>query len=160
MTSANYLESVYTIRFSDCDPFKHLNNARYIDYFLNAREDHLRDHYQLDLAQEAMKGQAWVVKEHSISYVRPAVYNEIVSISTALIEVNADNLLVEMVMFDAPKRQLKALLHTRFVSINSLNGKRSPHSKEFMDFLSDKVASVNADGFDIDSRVQYWLNAN
>ena len=29
-------------RFSDCDPFGHLNNARYIDYFINAREDHLR----------------------------------------------------------------------------------------------------------------------
>jgi acyl-CoA thioester hydrolase len=26
------LESTAVIRFQDCDPFGHLNNARYIDY--------------------------------------------------------------------------------------------------------------------------------
>lgn len=35
------LESIAVARFQDCDPFSHLNNARYIDYFLNAREDQL-----------------------------------------------------------------------------------------------------------------------
>ena len=30
-----------TVRFQDCDPFGHLNNARYIDYFLNARQDQI-----------------------------------------------------------------------------------------------------------------------
>ena len=27
------LESEAFIAFGDCDPFRHLNNARYIDYF-------------------------------------------------------------------------------------------------------------------------------
>jgi acyl-CoA thioester hydrolase len=30
-------ESEALIRFPDCDPFNHLNNSRYIDYFINAR---------------------------------------------------------------------------------------------------------------------------
>ncbi len=30
-------ETQIVIRFQDCDPFGHLNNARYIDYFVNAR---------------------------------------------------------------------------------------------------------------------------
>ncbi|WP_192348725.1 hypothetical protein [Algoriphagus sp. Y33] len=30
-------ESNSVIRFQDYDPFNHLNNARYIDYFINAR---------------------------------------------------------------------------------------------------------------------------
>ena len=37
------------IRFQDCDPFGHLNNARYLDYFINAREDHLAEYYDLDI---------------------------------------------------------------------------------------------------------------
>ncbi len=37
------------IRFQDCDPFGHLNNARYIDYFINAREGHLVEYYNLDI---------------------------------------------------------------------------------------------------------------
>ena len=27
------------IRFQDCDPLRHLNNAKYFDYYFNARED-------------------------------------------------------------------------------------------------------------------------
>ena len=39
------LESTTKIRFQDCDPFRHLNNARYTDYFMNAREDQLAQFY-------------------------------------------------------------------------------------------------------------------
>ena len=56
---SNYLQSFYTVRFSDCDPLRHLNNARYIDYMLNAREDHLKEHYQMDLADFYKKGTGW-----------------------------------------------------------------------------------------------------
>ena len=56
------LKSTYTIRFSDCDMFAHLNNARYIDYFLNAREDHLRTYYNLDLRTFQQKGLSWFWK--------------------------------------------------------------------------------------------------
>ena len=38
-------ESKVAIRFQDCDPFAHLNNAKYIEYFINAREDHLIQAY-------------------------------------------------------------------------------------------------------------------
>ncbi|HKP96885.1 MAG TPA: thioesterase family protein [Fibrobacteria bacterium] len=42
-------ESIVTVRFQDCDPFGHLNNARYIDYFTNAREDQLIRYYDFDI---------------------------------------------------------------------------------------------------------------
>jgi acyl-CoA thioesterase FadM len=47
-------KSFYTVRFSDCDPMGHLNNARYIDYMLNAREDHLKQAYQINLLEYNM----------------------------------------------------------------------------------------------------------
>ena len=33
------------IRFSDCDPIGHLNNVKYLEYMLNAREDHVEEFY-------------------------------------------------------------------------------------------------------------------
>lgn len=54
--------STYKIRFSDCDLFGHLNNARYLDYFLNAREDHLKEAYNIDLTQFLQQDMAWLIK--------------------------------------------------------------------------------------------------
>ena len=42
-------ESKHLIRFPDCDPFNHLNNSRYLDYFINAREDHLIKFHQFNI---------------------------------------------------------------------------------------------------------------
>jgi YbgC/YbaW family acyl-CoA thioester hydrolase len=124
--------SFYTVRFNDCDPMGHLNNGRYIDYFLNAREDHLRDHYGIDLREWAQRGDAFVVHSHEIRYLRPALYNEVVSIQTALIGLGDNWLLVEHLLFDR-ERVLKAILWTRFTHINPQTGRKEPHSAELVD---------------------------
>jgi YbgC/YbaW family acyl-CoA thioester hydrolase len=100
--------SFYIIRFNDCDPLGHLNNSRYLDYFLNAREDHLRESYGVDLREWAQRGDAFVVHSHEIRYLRPALYNESVMIQSSLIGVGDSWLLVELLMYDQ-ERQLKAL---------------------------------------------------
>ena len=43
------LQSTVKIRFQDCDPFNHLNNAAYLNYFVNARDCLL---YTSDAADE------------------------------------------------------------------------------------------------------------
>ena len=128
------LSSCYTVRFNDCDPLGHLNNARYIDYFLNAREDHLKEYYQIDLRQFAAKGVSWVVTAHEILYIRPVVYNDRVTIQSETIEVGESHLLVEMLLFDESAENLKAIMWTRFTHISLKTGKRELHSEEFMDF--------------------------
>jgi acyl-CoA thioester hydrolase len=152
-----YLQSFYIVRFSDCDPFRHLNNARYIDYFLNAREDHLRDHYQMDLADFYSKGRGWVVMQHNIIYVKPASFNEKVCIRSGLINSGAEHLHVEMLMLDENQKQLKALMHTRFVPVSLTTGKKEPHTAEFMEFLSDKILpGLNDEIPSPAQRVEYW----
>ncbi|MEI9912304.1 MAG: acyl-CoA thioesterase [Bacteroidota bacterium] len=152
-----HLQSFYTVRFNDCDPFRHLNNARYIDYFLNAREDHLRDHYQMDLADFYSKGRGWVVMQHEIIYLRPASFNETICIRSGLLNAGNEHLLVEMLMLDANQKQLKALLHTRFVPVSLSTGKKEPHSTEFMEFISDKtLAGLNDTVLSPKERVEYW----
>jgi len=126
--------SFYTIRFSDCDPLGHLNNARYIDYFLNAREDHLKNDYGLKLNEFYKQGLGWFVRSHEINYIRPAQYNEIVHIQSSLPKAGDDFLFVEMQMMDEKQTHTKALLWTIFVSVSTTTGKRLKHSAGFMEF--------------------------
>lgn len=126
--------SVYKIRFSDCDLFGHLNNARYIDYFMNAREDHLKQHYNLSLTESYNNGIAWVVNSHEISYLRSALYEENVAIQTRLLRADANELYVELVMYNEAQTHLKAVMRTKFTPINPQTGKRESHTPEFMEW--------------------------
>jgi len=138
------LKTFYTVRFSDCDPMGHLNNARYIDYMLNAREDHLKQAYQINLVEYHKQGIAWVVRRHDIQYVRPAFYNEVVCIESRLIELSESHVLVEMLMFDEQQTTLKAILWTNFTSVDVKTGRRKEHPATFMEFASGvKVDDVN-----------------
>lgn len=128
--------SYYTIRFGDCDLFGHLNNARYIDYFMNAREDHLKEAYNITLDSFYKEGISWLVSHHEILYLKPAAYNETVLITSYLIKATDDKLIVEMQMQSEQKNQLKALLRTTFVPINVSTGRKDKHSNSFMDFAN------------------------
>ena len=79
------LTSTIKIRFQDCDPFNHLNNAKYIDYFINTREDQVKDHYDLDIFKmmEAEK-KGWVIGLNQIAYFIPASTMETVKIQSSL----------------------------------------------------------------------------
>jgi acyl-CoA thioester hydrolase len=145
--------SFYTIRFTDCDPFGHLNNARYIDYFLNGRDDHLKDAYDLDLTHFYQQGVSWLVASHEISYLRPAAYNERVSIQSSVIEVGSGSLLVEMMMMDEKRSHIKAFMWSRFIHVNVKTGKKEEHSDSFMDF----ARSVTVEGVDVSKGYQHRL---
>lgn len=135
------LQSYYTVRFNDCDPFGHLNNARYIDYMLNAREDHLRDVYKLSLSDFSKQGIGWVTTRNEIQYLRPAFYNERVCIQSALIETSESELLVEIVMYDESRQQLKALLWGTFTHVNIKTGRREVHGQDILKFLAGATTS-------------------
>ena len=126
--------SSYIIRFNDCDPLGHLNNSKYIDYFLNAREDHLRTYYDIDLKEWAQRGEMFVVSQHEIRYLRPVVYNDRVDIQSSLIGWGDTWLIVEMLMMDEAQ-QPKAILWTRFTRINGRTGKSQTHPDDFMNWI-------------------------
>lgn len=145
--------SFYTIRFTDCDLFGHLNNGRYIDYLLNAREDHLKKEYNLDLTDFYKQGLSWLVAAHEISYIRPAAYNERVSVMSAIIKLEPGSLLVEMLMMNEDHTHLKSLMWTRFIHVNVKSGKREKHTDTFMDF----ARSIEMNEVDLEKGYQYRL---
>jgi YbgC/YbaW family acyl-CoA thioester hydrolase len=129
-------KTFYKIRFTDCDSFKHLHNSGYLDYMLNAREDHLKDFHDISMTELYQKGSGWMVSKHEIVYLSPALYNENVSIKSSLITLTEDSLLVEMSMWNEQETQLKALLWTKFIHINMQSGKRDKHPDWFIRLAS------------------------
>lgn len=129
-------ESTVLIRFPDCDPFNHLNNSRYIDYFINAREDHLQEHYNMNIYTYGKQhGRSWVVGQNQIAYLKPAMLMEQVVIQSTIIELTDTDILVEMTMWNKDKTQLKSVLWSRFVHFNLVAQKRDNHSKELMEYF-------------------------
>lgn len=132
------LSSKAIIRFQDCDPYAHLNNGRYLDYFMNAREDQLWKAYDFNIYEYSRTtGLGWVVTQNQIAYLRPALLMEEVTMESQLMESKPKFAQVEMRMYDAD-RKLKSLLWAQFVHVDIRQGKSVAHNEELQQ-LFDKV---------------------
>jgi len=132
----NKVSNQTKIRFQDCDPFNHLNNGSYIDYFMNHREDMLLEHYDIDVYKMASTiGKSWVSSSNQIAYLKPAFLMETVTIESQLVHYSHTELHVEMCMYNANKSELKAIIWCGFVHFNLLKQCREEHSKKLMDFF-------------------------
>ena len=145
-----FSESSVIIRFPDCDPFNHLNNSRYIDYFINAREDHLSKDHQFNIYAYAKETKlSWVVSQNQIAYFIPAVLMETVVIQTGILQMGEKQILVEMRMWNKEKYKLKALLWTRFVHFNLATQKSETHSPVLIArFKPLENSTINVNSFE------------
>ena len=143
------VQKVQKVRFQDCDPFNHLNNSSYIDYFMNAREDQILENYQLDIYEHLRTtGQAWVVASNQISYIKPAMMNEKVLIESKLINYTSKSLSVEMQMWDEKHTHLKAIFWSKFVYFNGKSQQSVPHSDELTNLFEQIVVPVEQKSFE------------
>lgn len=132
------LTSKAIIRFQDCDPYAHLNNGRYLDYFMNAREDMVWKAYDFNIYEYSKTtGLGWVVTQNQIAYLRPALLMEEVTMESQLMESKPKFIQVEMRMLDSD-RKLKSLLWAQFIHVDIRQGKSIAHSAELQE-LFDKV---------------------
>ncbi len=143
------LTSTTKVRFQDCDPFNHLNNLKYIEYFINAREDQLLDYYDLDIYEYAKQNtEAWVVAANKIAYLRSAVQMEKVLIESQLIDYSNRSLQVEMRMWDQARSQLKSLMWINFAYIDIKTTRPVRHPDNMMDLFTEIHAPVEQKSFD------------
>ena len=146
------------IRFSDCDPFNHLNNARYIDYFINAREDHILANMNFNIYHFAAEyGLVWVVSKNQVAYLKPAFLMETVVIDSALLRLGATDLLVEMKMWNERKDKLKSIMWTNLVHINIKTQKPENHSQRLLDTFKPFEYPIDIP-ISFDERVNQWRN--
>ncbi|MFC3881023.1 acyl-CoA thioesterase [Algoriphagus namhaensis] len=152
-------ESRVVIRFQDCDPLRHLNNAKYFDYFFNAREDQVPKLYGLEVIDliRTFKA-AWVVYNHNISYVRSAMVGEWVRIMSRVIWHNHNTIVVEYVMTDDSKKQLKTVLWSTMRYVTLAEGKSTDHVGAVADFLKATSLNLDISKMNIKERVKELAN--
>lgn len=130
-------ESRVIIRFQDCDPLQHLNNAKYFDYYFNAREDQVARQYGFNPGQLFKEfGTSWVVYQHQIAYIRPALVSEWIRIRSRIIFFNEDTIVTEFFMTNDEGNELKNVLWTTSKYVSVLTGKRIPHDPSVMEYLN------------------------
>jgi thioesterase III len=143
------LSSTSRIRFQDCDPYNHLNNAKYIDYMINAREDQILEHYDLDIFARARNvGKAWVVASNQIAYLSPAFTMETVIVESQVINYNAKGIQVEIRMWNEERTDLKSFMWVNFVHYDLVNKAVIPHDDFLMELFSDVFSPVDEEVFD------------
>jgi thioesterase III len=143
------LETKTKVRFQDCDPFNHLNNAKYLDYFMNAREDQLLEHYSIDIFKIAKtEFKSWVVTSNQIAYLKPTFTMEDIVIESQLIHYTDKSLKVEMRMYNDAKTELKSLYWVNFVHFDLKIQRPTTHSEELMQLFETVITDVNTHNFD------------
>jgi len=148
-------ESHFKIRFQDCDPFNHLNNANYINYMINAREDHVLEHYDIDIYKMGrIEGKSWVTGMNQIAYLKPAFPMETVTIDSQLLQYSNTSLLIEIKMWNADKSELKAILWVTFIHFDLKTQKRTEHSQALLHLFEQVVVPIKTHSFE--NRVQQF----
>ena len=137
------------IRFQDCDPFNHLNNGSYINYYMNHREDVLIEHYNLDIYKKAkLEGKSWVSTTNQIAYLKPALLMETIVLESQLINYDESNLQVEMRMYNSDKSHLKSIIWCGFAHFNLLTQKREIHTDDLMKLFKNVNNPITANSFE------------
>ncbi|MBX3065466.1 MAG: acyl-CoA thioesterase [Anaerolineae bacterium] len=148
-------ESTLVIRFQDCDPFGHLNNARYIDYFMDARMDHLMEHYAFNMFEHGKTaGASWVVTKTQIAYLLPAVPGETVRIGTRLIYMDESRIVIEGVMSDSNGKRLKAISWVEFVYVSMTSGRPTRHDVDLLTLFQQVLVEVEYQPDSFNARVE------
>ena len=131
------------IRFQDCDPLGHLNNSQYLEYMINAREDHLREYYDLDIYAYLDRTRVgWVVAKNEILYRNPALLNEKVILKSQVSAFDERKIFVEIGMYDEKESHLKALLWTVFIPFDVMSNSVSKHDDQIMELLRNVVQEI------------------
>jgi acyl-CoA thioester hydrolase len=125
------------VRFSDCDPFGHLYNVRYLEYLFDAREEHVVSSYPL--LQEALQSRAtnWLIVSTDIRYVAPTKLGETVDIESSILQFTRNFVLLEIAMTGASG--LKAVMWSGLRHVDLLGGTITNHTAPIQEFL-EKVA--------------------
>ncbi|MGY6647868.1 acyl-CoA thioesterase [Wenyingzhuangia sp. IMCC45574] len=149
MEKPKILTSSTKIRFQDCDPFNHLNNGRYIDYFINQREDQVLNAYGIDIFKMIREEKiGWVVSSTQIAYILPVFTMEEIAFESQTIEFSKKHLKVEMRMFNKQKNQLKSIAWMTFVHVDIKKGTTIQHSPDLMKLFNEIVLPLDEKSFD------------
>lgn len=157
---AKILESKMRVQYQDCDPFNHLNNAKYIDYAMAARTEQLLEQYGFNTAELAyQQGLGWVAAQTQVSYFFPASWLEMLTIESRLLQFSASSLLVEAIVWDEHKTHTKSVVWIKLVHFDIKNQKSNKHPEDMLDLFS-KIHYPIANDPTFEDRVKSFKQLN
>ena len=149
MSIPKVLISSTKIRFQDCDPFNHLNNGRYIDYYINQREDQVLEAYGIDIFKMIREQDlGWVVSNTQLAYIKPVFTMEEIVFESQLLNYSPKHLQIEMRMYNKDKTQLKSACWMSFVHFNISKNKVENHSQDLLDLFAQVMNPVKETTFE------------
>lgn len=153
------ISSVAKVRFSDCDPIGHLNNVKYLEYMLNAREDHVESGYGFTYEEYTRKtGCTWITIQNEIAYLKEVRYNAKVIISSKTIEVGDRLSKVEILMKSEDGKTIHSILWLSVIYFNMKTRRSEPHPEETKGLFEKFLVSLEENDFK--SRVAYFRKQN
>lgn len=140
------------VRFSDCDPIGHLNNVKYLEYMLNAREDHVENGYGFTYEEYTRKTNCtWITIQNEIAYLKEVRYNAKVQISSKTIEIGDRLSKVEILMKSEDGKTIHSVLWLTVIYFNMKSRKSESQPEETKDLFRKFL--VTLDEKDFQSRV-------
>lgn len=153
------ISSIVKVRFSDCDPIGHLNNVKYIEYMMNAREDHVESFYGFtyeDYIKET--GCTWIAIQNEIAYLKEIRANKKVKITSKTIEITDRISKVEILMKSEDEKTIHSVLWLTVIYFNMRTRKSEPLTGDVRDRFEKFL--VTLDQKDFQSRVNYFRSEN
>lgn len=137
------------VRFSDCDPIGHLNNVKYLEYMMNAREDHVTENYGFTYEEIIRKyGCTWIAVQNQLAYLKEVRPNKIVNISSKVIEISERTTVVELLMKDAKNEVIHAALWVTAIFFDMKLRRAAPHTPEVIQLLDGQLVEIPEKSFE------------
>lgn len=136
------ISTIAKVRFADCDPIGHLNNVKYLEYMLNAREDHVEEFYGFTYEKYLqLHGCTWIAIENQIAYLKEVKANTSVKISSKTIRIDPRTITVEILMKSLDEKTIYSVLWVTAIYFNMKTRKSESQPEEikqvFHQFLVD-----------------------
>ena len=120
-------ETTHRPRFSDLDPFGHVNTERYVGYFLEHRFTGLRERLGLDLKTISNLPVAFVIGSLQIEFLRPLIGDLPFTIQSQVIEWGEKDCMIECALFDSRGKEATRC-KMRCVCVENSGMRRMPFS--------------------------------
>ncbi|WOC52556.1 acyl-CoA thioester hydrolase [Bergeyella porcorum] len=153
------ISTVVKVRFSDCDPIGHLNNVKYLEYMLNAREDHVEQFYGFTYEEYTRRtGCTWIAIQNEIAYLKEVRYNSKVAISSKTIELSDRISKVEILMKSEDEQTIYAVLWITVIYFNLKTRKSESQPTELLEQFGHLLVDLEQKTFQ--SRAEFLRRQN
>ena len=112
-------QKTFAISWGDMDALGHVNNARYFDYFQEARIEWLAE-LQINMTE----GQGPVVVQVACTYLKPVIYPATLTLTSSIHSVGRSSCMIDHDLFQ--NEQLMAQGSCKIVWVDYLHNKSVP----------------------------------